>query len=118
MQLLETITSVAVVGLTLRKFTPLPKDFFRISLKWVQLESCMSQCSLRSKPYHTVTACSPSVPTVQAQVRLQSTCCRHPFRKGDGWLLWAILGIILAPAVIALVATILSAANYDVRLHE
>ena len=33
LQLLETITSVAVVGLTLRKFTPLPKDFFRISLK-------------------------------------------------------------------------------------
>jgi hypothetical protein len=40
LQLLETITSVAVVGLTLRKFTPLPKDFFRISLKWVQSECC------------------------------------------------------------------------------
>lgn len=42
LQLLETITSVAVVGLTLRKFTPLPKDFFRISLKWVHPESCES----------------------------------------------------------------------------
>jgi hypothetical protein len=55
---------------------------------------------------------------VRAQLMLDPMCCRHPFRKGDGWLLWAILGIILAPAVIALVATILSAANYDVRLHE
>jgi hypothetical protein len=44
--------------------------------------------------------------------------CRHPFRKGDGWLLWAILGIILAPAVIAVVASILSAANYNVRLSD
>ena len=45
-------------------------------------------------------------------------CCRHPFRKGDGWLLWAILGIMLAPAVIALVATILSAADYNVRVQK
>jgi hypothetical protein len=29
-----------VVGLTLRKFTPLPKDFFRISLKWVHHLRC------------------------------------------------------------------------------
>ena len=78
----------------------------------------MSSCNLKPKPYHTITESSPSVPNVQAQVRSESTCCRHPFRKGDGWLLWAILGIILAPAVIALVATILSAANYDVRLPD
>lgn len=37
----------------------------------------------------------------------------HPFRKGDGWLVWALLGIFTAPAIIAIVATGLTAISYE-----
>lgn len=36
-----------------------------------------------------------------------------PFRKGDGWLVWALLGIVAAPFVIGFVATGLSLTDFE-----
>lgn len=41
--------------------------------------------------------------------------CRNPFRKNDGWLTWAILGVVTAPFIIGVVAFGLSAVDYEVN---
>ncbi len=37
---------------------------------------------------------------------------RHPFRKGDGWLVWGVLGVIAAPVVVAATAYAITALGY------
>ena len=41
--------------------------------------------------------------------------CRAPFRKGDGWAVWGLLGIIAAPFVVAGTAFLVSSVGYPVR---
>ncbi len=42
-----------------------------------------------------------------------SRVCRHPFRKGDGWLVWGALGVVAAPVVVAATAFAISALGYS-----
>ena len=43
-----------------------------------------------------------------------SSLCRQPITKPEGWLLWAVLGVVLAPVVVGLTVTAVSATGYDV----
>ena len=43
-----------------------------------------------------------------------SALCRQPIAKPEGWLLWAVLGVVLAPVVVGLTVTAVSATGYDV----
>lgn len=36
-----------------------------------------------------------------------------PFEKDEGWAVWALLGVVLAPAVVGTAAAILSAVGYE-----
>ena len=43
-----------------------------------------------------------------------TSLCRQPITKPEGWLLWAVLGVVLAPFVVGLTVTAVSATGYDV----
>jgi len=46
------------------------------------------------------------------QQTLRLVLDRHPFRKGDGWLVWGVLGVIAAPVVVAATAYAITALGY------
>ncbi len=50
------------------------------------------------------------------KVVIQAFVCREPFSKPRGWLTWALLGMVLSPAVIGITVTIVSYAGYEVGL--
>lgn len=72
--------------------------------------ACFSVMLLACEDDQVSKSCGPD----EKQFSHRPACRRNPFRKGDGWLVWALLGIVTAPAVIALVATALSAISYEV----
>lgn len=53
-----------------------------------------------------------------SNLHLMGGACRprNPFRKGDGWLAWGVLGVAWAPVVVGLTAVAAAAVGYDVSL--